>query len=360
MAGDANAYGLFQRAVESNIPYVSAVTESFYKTNCVLKDLPLVTEAVLSKRGIRTLGGVPIPAWGDINAGTTSWQQTPQGFTETAYGTRDNIDIDLVDMINKDQVGGPGGARARRLKWYMTGYAFEYNYRFIQGTHRNDSSGSARYNPRAIVGLRERLDNSAYQAASDMLINGNGLDISRTGANKFAAGALIELVKQAIDYVGGGDDGTNCVLYHNDFFKRAFERCLANAGTDGGWGFVKDPYDNLIPSYRNCKFRDMGRLAPTAAGVQTGRVISQFEKADGTDGTNGTDTFTSFYVVRWEKDGSEGSTMTAWEMAPLEAVDLGRINDGVTYRTVWIYQTGLFQENTRAISRVYGLNLGPV
>jgi hypothetical protein len=353
MAGDANAFGLYQRAVESNIPTVNAVTKSFYKTNCVLKDMPVETEASLAKRGVRLLGGLPVPNWADINAPAVSWQATPSGYTEAAYQTRDSIDIDWIDMKNKDQIGGAGAVKARRAEWYMEGWGFDYNFRFIQGTHRNDGSGNGRYNPRSIVGLRERLDNPDYQTASDMKINANNLDISYTGQTKSSGGRIIELLKQAIDYVGGGDDGDNCVVYHNDFFIRRLEGVLGFLGTDGGWGFTKDPYGNTIRSFKNAKFRNMGRLAPTTAGAQAGRVISQNEKADGTDGVLGTDTYTSFYVVNWGP-----GNMTAWQFEPMNMIDIGMLNDGVTYRLVWRYATGLFQESTRCIARVYGINIG--
>jgi hypothetical protein len=354
MAGDANAYGIAQRAIESNDPMQQAVIKSFYNTSCVLKAMPVVTTAEIEKKALRILGGLPTPNWGDINSAPLSWQSTPEALKETVATTRDFIDVDHKYMIDKNQVGGPGALLKRRMEWYLAGYGFEYNYRFIQGRHVND--GTARYNPRSIVGLRERIDNSAYQTNPEMLIDAGALDISATGMTKGTANRLIELMQQAASYTdnsGTDEDGTNCVCYTQDFFRRRFEFALRHLGTDGGWGFVQDPYKNKVAVYRNMKFMDVGRLAPQQNGTQTGRVISVNEKADGTDGVAGTDTFTSFYVVRWGPESIE-----AWEMEPMKPNDLGIINDGVTYRVVWDYSTGLAQYSTRAISRVKGINMG--
>lgn len=356
MAGDSNAYGIAQRAIESNSPLQQAVIKSFYMTPCLLKAMPVETSAEIEKKALRVLGGLVTPNWGDINAAPLSWQTTPEAFREQVCTTRDFLDTDHKYLIDKNQVGGPGALLKRRMNWYLDGWAFEYNYRFIQGKRVND--GTTRYNPRALVGLRERLDNSLYQANSEMLIDSFGLDLSTTGMTKGSANRMIELAQQAArftDNSGNDKQGQNCVLYANDYFLARFEYALRFMGTDGGWGFVQDPYKNQIDTYRSMKMMDVGRLAPTQSGSQTGRVISQYEKPDGTDGTNGTNTSTSFYVVRW---GPE--SMSAWEMEPMKPNDLGIINDGVTYRVVWDYSTGLAQYSTRAIARVKGLNIGPV
>jgi hypothetical protein len=349
MAGDANSISLFNWAAESNDPMVMAVTDSIYQSGNVLQDIPVMTDASLIQKGVRMIGGYPVPTWTDLNAGPTSFNAQPQPYTENCYTTRDNIDCDRLQVKDKNQIGGAGAMRARRLKWYLTGYAFEFNYRFFNSRQYDD--GTTRYNPRCFTGIRERIDNSDYKVNSEMKINASNLDMSPTGMTKATANRMLELITQLCDYTGAGQDGDGVVLYASDFFWRRFEFALRLLEV-AGFGFDKDVYERKVTTWRNAKLRDPGRLAPAQDGTQTGRVITTSEKTDGTDGVVGTDVCTSVYAVRYGDD-----LFHAWHFEMLKAMDLGVINDGVTYRSVFDYTLGLWMEHTRSLGRIYGIKM---
>lgn len=344
MAGDVNALTLHDWAVQSNDPLVHKVTKSIYEGGNLLQDIPLMTEQSMLVNGVRWVGGLPVPTWADLNEGPVSVTATPERYQEQAFLVRNNIDTDIKLVQDKNQIGD---IRGGRVDAYLEGFKFDFNNKFF-----NAVQTGATGNAKCFAGLRTRIDNpNTYKVNSEMKINAGGVDLSPTGITAKSANAFIELVDQALSYTGV-DDGTGIVIYMNDTLKRRFATALRTAGPGAGFTIDKDAYDRTVEKYRNAVIRDPGRQAPTQNGTQTARIISPQESAAGADTTDGSGTFTSFYVVRFGQDAFCG-----WQFEALKPRDLGLINDGVTYRTVFDYAVGLWMVHTRSIGRVYNIKI---
>lgn len=340
---DVNAQSLHDWAVLSNDPLVHKVTKSIYEGGNLLQDIPLMTEQSMLVNGVRWVGGLPVPTWANLNEGTTSVTATPERYQEQAFLVRNNIDTDIKLVQDKNQIGD---IRGGRVDAYLEGFKFDFNGKFFNAKHKGATG-----NTKCFVGIRERIDNPAtYKVNAEMKINALGVDLSPAGITSKTANQFLENIDQLLSYTGI-DDGTGCVLYMNDFMKRRFATALRTAGPGAGFTNTKDAYDRQVEGYRNAIIRDPGRVAPAQDGTQAGRIISPQEDATGADAI-GTGTFTSVYVVRFGQD-----TFCGWQFEALKPRDLGLINDGVTYRTVFDYAVGLWMVHTRSLGRLYNIKI---
>ena len=109
---------------------------------------------------------------------------------------------------------------------------------------------------------------------------------------------------------------------------------------------TQDQFGRTIDMYKGAIFRDPGYKAD-----QTTRIIPNTEASDGTAGPS---TYTSIYAVNYSTDHFYG-----WQFKDLSAAveDLGKINNGVIYRTYISWAIGLMNASTRSIGRLYGLKM---
>src|SRR5207302_1097365 len=138
--------------------------------------------------------------------------------------------------------------------------------------------------------------------------------------------------------------GSNVVLYMNEVALRRFDFALRLMGTSGGLAVTRDQFDRTIMTYKNAKLKDPGYKAD-----QTTRILTSTETAAGADGAS---TMTSIYAVNYGTDHFFG-----WQMAPLQATDIGLMENGSIYRTLVDWAGGFITVHNRSIARLYDLKI---
>jgi hypothetical protein len=130
----------------------------------------------------------------------------------------------------------------------------------------------------------------------------------------------------------------------NEVMARRFNTALRTLGTSGGFSIVKDQFDRDHKMFMGATIKDIGYKADQAT-----RIITNTETSAGLAGSS---TFTSIYAVNYGDDHFHG-----WQYEPVNANDLGLLNDGVTYSTVIDWAGGLINDNIRSIARLYDIKM---
>jgi len=333
MTISSSALTMAQYAMQSNSPMVQAVTFSLIENGALMQDIPFVNRASLIANGVRWEGNLPTVSWANINEEGTTTSGTPTPFQEQVFVIRNNIDVDHLLVEDVNQIVDP---RAAQVAAYLKAQTYDFNDKFINNNH---VSGNAK----AIVGLRARLDNaSTYGARS-----ANKIDAAATmttGATAANFGAFLEQIDYLLWSVGA-PEGNGVVLYVNDVLKRRWERLARQFSGQGGFATATDQMGRGITMYINAVVRDPGYKSD-----QSTRIITATETSAGADGAS---TYTSVYAAHYGM-----ASLFGWQFAPLDAKDLGLMENGVIYRTFINWAGGLFPVSNRAIGRLYDVNLG--
>lgn len=329
----ANAVTLAQYALMSNDPIVQAVTFSLIENGNVMQDIPFVTKKSLLANGVRWEGNLPSVNWVNLNEEGSTTSGTPTPFQEQAYILRNYIDVDKYLVEDENQIVDPRGAQTAA---YLKAATYDFNDKFINNNHVNGEA-------KAIVGLRARIDNGAtYGVRSENKINGNAVDLSAAmTAATFAT--FTEYVDQLLWSVDS-PEGDGVVLYLNEVLKRRWERGLRQFAGQGGFSQATDQFGRTVSMYKSATIRDIGYKAN-----QTTRIITTTEAATGADGAS---THTSLYAAHYDTEHLFG-----WEFEPLQAKDLGLLDNGAIYRTMIDWAGGLYNAHTRSMGRLYGIKL---
>lgn len=333
MAISSSALTLGQYAIMSNDPLVQAVTYSLIDNGSVMaRDIPFQNAATLIANGVRWEGNLPSVNWANINEEGTTVSGTPTPYQEQAYILRNYIDVDKVLVQDRNQIVDP---RAAQTAAYLKAQAYDFNDKFINNNH---TSG----NVKAVVGLRARIDNgTTYGVRSENKINGNAVDMRGANMTAVTFGAFSEYVDQLLWSVDS-PDGSGVVLYLNDVLKRRWERALRQFAGQGGFSQATDQYGRVVEMYKGAQIRDIGRKAD-----QSTLIITNTETAAGVDGSS---THTSIYAAKFDTEHLSG-----WQFEPLQARDLGLMENGVIYRTFIDWTGGLYNAHTRSMGRLYGI-----
>lgn len=340
MATANGAMTLADYATESNNPLVREISYSLIKAGSVFTDIPLITDPTIYKNGARVMDNLPSPYWADLNELPQPVTGKATAFSEQGWIIRNNIDIDHYFKDDKNAVGDPFDVQ---IEMALRGLSYDLNDKVINNNH-------ATGNPKAMVGIRARLDNPAiYGTNPACKIDAGGLNLSNGNITSATANTAIYLIQQALDEVGS-PDGTDCSIYMNDDLLRRIEQGVRTMGAGGGFDLAKDNFDRRILVYKNATVNNIGRKAPLPGGTQSQYIISSQETSDGTADTGGT--FTSFYVIKHGPMDFAG-----WQFAPLKVKPPYLLPDGVIYRVVLDWMVGLWMPNTRAIARVFDLRV---
>jgi hypothetical protein len=333
MAISANAVTLAQYALMSNDPLVQAVTFSMIEAGSVMQDVPFVNRSSLIAQGVRFEGNLPSVNWANVNEEGATTSGTPKAFQESAYILRNYIDTDHVLVEDINQIADPRGVQAAA---FMRAASYDLNDKFINNNH---ASGNAK----SIVGIRARIDDgTTYGVRSENKIDA-GAVVMTTAATAANFGSFLEFVDQLLWSVGS-PDGTGVVLYVNDVLQRRWDRKAREFSGQGGFSQAQDQLGRSVTRYKNAVIRDAGYKAD-----QSTRIITSTEDTAGVDASS---TYTSIYAVHYGMDYLFG-----WQFAPLQARDLGRMENGVIYRTFIEWVAGLYNGHTRSLGRVYGIKL---
>lgn len=323
-------------ALMSNDPLIQKISWSLLEYGNILQDVPLVTKETLKAAGVRFVDGLPTVNWRKINEGPAVTKSVPTPFEEQAFTLSNAFDIDRKLQRDKNSIQDPF---AVQLMAYLKAVTYDMNDKTINNNHVTGDED-------APIGFRARLDNAAdFGIPTEMKIDAGGVDMT-TAMTVITANNFIEFVQTLLDYLGA-TDGDGVVLYMNDLLKRRFSRAVRLLGAGGGWDMTKDAFGRTVEKFKNAVIRDPGRKAD-----QSTRIITSTETAAG---LNGASTFSSIYGARYGEDDA----LKGWQFDPLEQSVTGpyQLENGVQDRVVVDYTVGLFQENNRAIGRLFNIKV---
>lgn len=346
MTIDAKAYSLAQYAVMSNDPLVKAVTFSLIDQGTAMADIPFVNRKSLLVNGVRWEGNLPTVNWRALNSEPVNTIGTPKPYQEQAFIINNEIDVDKYIVEDENQIGDP---RGNQLSAYMQSAAYDFNDKFINNDH---ATGDAN----AIVGLKSRIDNGTlYGVWNKAKIDAGGVDLSLTGLTATTANKFVELLATLL-WTVSSPQGDGVTLYMNEVMQRRLDTALRAMGTSGGLSIVQDQFDRTQTKYKGATIKDIGYKIDQATQIIPGNGLSGAsaigELATGVAGTGASATFTSIYAVNYGVDHFFG-----WQFEPLQAHDLGLLNNGVIYRTTVDWAGGLINSNIRSIARLYDIKI---
>jgi hypothetical protein len=324
----------------SNEPLVKEIAFSMIEAGNIFQDIPLITNATLLANGSRVIGGLPAPHWTPINGEPSAVKGKPVSFQEQLWVIRDSIDMDHFIFKDKNQIGNPFDVQ---VDMYLKGLSYDLNDKFINNEHITGDKN-------AFVGIRARLDDPEQFGTNPACkIDAGGTDLSDDGLTGSTANVLIRQLQSLLDEMGS-PDGTNVVIYMNDDLLRRVEQGIRELGAGGGFDLTRDNFDRRVLQYKNAKIRNVGRKSPSADGTQSTHIITSTEPANGLSDTGGS--YTSLYAVKYGKNSFAG-----WQFEPLKPSGPEKLNNGVTYRIVFDWGVGLWQPNSRAVGRLYGIKV---
>jgi len=347
MAGtafDGNAVTLAEYAVDHNDPLVTKITMSLLKTWTALGDIKFVTDDTMYQKGVR---------WKDsdvsnftvkhraLNDVPTVTRAKPSPYMEQAYILSAQIQVDTRQK-DRNVIQDPA---QMQIDGYMEAWRYRFNDWFIN--NQQDIAGTD--DPLGPVGLKTRLDNPVKYGCA---LNGAVADLkidagvtATTGMSQDNALLFIDAIEKMLDYMGQ-PNGTGISIYMNDYAKRALKWAVMKLGPSAGWRNDQDAFGRDVEKYKGAQIQDVGRKADQAT-----RIISATENADGTSGSS---TYTSIYFVNHGQD-----TFCGWQWEPLKPKNLGvDPTNGVAINIVIDWPYGLWMPHTRAIGRLYDINLG--
>jgi len=338
MAIGAGTLTLADYALMSNSPMVRAISYSLIQSDNVLQDCPLVTQKTLVANGVRFEGNLPTINWAPINSEGVTTKGTPSPYSEQLYLIRNYIDVDEVYVEEENSIVDPRGVQANA---YMVALTYDMNDRFFNNDHITG-------NVNAPVGLKYRINNGGtFGVRPENIINGGGLDLTQatliTPATQQNGNKLLEFLDQLLWSVDS-PSGSGVILYMNEQLRRRVAFAIRALGTGGGFDVSKDQFDRVLERYKGATIRDPGYKADQAT-----RIITSTEASDGTAGPS---TYTSIYAVNYGFNHFYG-----WQFKEMQALDLGRINNGAIFRTYLNWAVGFMNSSTRSIGRLYGLKV---
>jgi hypothetical protein len=337
MAIATNSLTLADYALMSNNPLVRAISYSLILYANIIQDVPLMDKKSLIANGTRFEGNLPSVNWSQLNAEGVTTKGTPTAYQEQAYIIRNYIDVDKFLVEDENAIVDP---RATQAEAYLKALTYDINDKFFNNDHITGDVNS-------FVGIKYRINNGGvFGVRSENKIDGGAVDLSQSGATQATANKFIELLDQLLWSVDS-PEGEGVVIYMNEVMKRRFAFALRLMGTSGGFDITKDQFDRTIEKYKGAIIRDPGYKSD-----QTTRIISTWEKTDGTLGVNGTDHSTSIYAVNYDTDHFFG-----WQFGEPNVQDLGLIYNGVIYRTLIDWACGFMNASVRSLGRIYDIKI---
>jgi len=350
MAVATQAQNLVQYAAMSNNPMVMAITDSLIDYGNVAVDIPLFTKATLIANGARWEGNLPTVTWRPLNSEGQTTSGTPTSYQEQAYILTNYIDTDKYLVLDTNQIGS---VRANQANAYLKAQTYDFNFKYIKNDHITGDQN-------APVGIRSRIDNGGIfgvRPENKIDCGGATADISQASLTAKTGGAFLEMLDLLLWSVDS-TDGTNVILYMNDYMIRRLNFVLRFMGTSGGLNQAQDQFNRTITTYKNAVIKDPGVKADQTTRIIAGNAIpagtgSVGETAAGADSTGASANFTSIYAVNYSEDHFYG-----WQFSEINVQDLGLINNGVIYRTLIDWAVGLMNASTRSLGRLYDIKIG--
>lgn len=338
-----------QYALLANEPLVEAVTYSLIDNGSIMaRDIPFANKQTLIANGVRFEGNLPTVNWSQLNAEGVVSIGSPKPYQEVAYTIRNYVDVDKRFVQDENQIADP---RSTQVEAVLKAIAYDFNDKFFNNDH---VSGNAN----APVGLKYRIANgSTYGVRSENSIDAGGTDLTSANITATTANAFLEQLDQLLWSVDAPNGSPSVCIYMNDVMLRRFRRALRVLGTSGGLDVTRDQFDRVIESYKGCPVLDVGYKADQSTKIIPGNGKSGSsavgETSAGVASTGSSALYTSVYAVNYAPGHFMG-----WQFEPLQAEDIGLLNNGVIYRTLIDWAGGLMNASTRSIARLYDVKTG--
>ncbi len=125
-------------------------------------------------------------------------------------------------------------------------------------------------------------------------------------------------------------------------------RLMAALKASGQLDTTQDAFDRKFTTYGagGPKILDIGSTDPLN---RSARIIGNTETNDGSAETGGG--ATSIYAVKV----GQGEYLSGFQLYPIEVDDIGKLENGVAYRTVIDWPLGLYMVNPFSIARLVGI-----
>lgn len=349
MAVPTGALTLQQYAQFSNSPLIKEVSMAMVKAGVVFQDVPIVTRPSFNNPYARIDGPLPTIGYRELNEEPALISVNAKHIDEKYYHFSNSIAVDELLQLEENAIGNKGAFVNTQVKAYLASLRYELNDAFINNTHRTIANRSRSKNLKCFVGIRERLDNSDFNMTSSETKKQATADLSGTITGSDANQFVMEM-QEVLDAMGF-PEGDDCIIYVNDDLLRRVEYGIRDLGAGGGFDMTRDAFDRMVMTYRNAKFRRIGRKAPGASGTQS-YIITSTESQDGAADTGSL--YTSLYVVHYgESDGVSG-----WQFYPVKVEPKTTDDNGVIERVNIKGGYGLKAVDPRCIGRLHGVKVG--
>jgi len=347
MASTSGPFGFVQYYESVNEPVVKYILDSFIEAEALFTYFPMITEGTKKKLGKRIIGLLPAPTWLPLGVEPpTPFVQDFQDYEEGCFYISDNFDMDYRFKNDKNYV--MADVTEKQIEAYIKGRAFDLNYKLINNDHVNG-------NAQSFVGIKWRLENST--------VYGNNAGVSFQASTNLATANLsvsnnIKLqrdIDQMLDRMGCGN-GDGVVAMMSPQVKRQIDAVVRTSATSGGFEITKDAFGRTVTKYKGVTFVSVGYQAPTSTGLQTSPIIADNQDINGYDtydvgNYNATGAVYSTIFFVW---GGEEKFAMWQDMDPVMLKET-RISGLRKGRIQFDMSQGIWNPNTRALGRIYGI-----
>lgn len=292
---------ILEAAKASADPMSAGVVEIFARTNPVLERMPFtnIGGSAYTYKIEDALPGIAFRGVGESYTSSTG-VIAPQVERLTIAGG--------VSDFDRFTVKTQGGSRQEQDALKAKAFSLHWLKTFFDGDSEAD--------PRQFDGINVRLTGNQVLGTSG------------------GAALTLDAVDELIDAVQGGPD----VIFLNKTLRRKVNKLVRAAGQ--ATETVSDTFGRQLMSYAGI---------PLVA-VETDASGNEILGFDEDDGAGNADT-SSLYAVKFGMDALHGIQNGA-----MEVEDLGRMNDGVTYRTLIEWLSGMVIKHPRSAARLRYVN----
>lgn len=265
-------------------------------------------------------------------------------FEEGCFLYRDNLVID--EILLKDPMYVAGDPLPEQIKSYIQARTFDKTNCLFNNDHVTGD-------PNKMVGLKYRLTNPTQFGTNVACQIQATADLSDAGISAAGAGKLQRDLQMLMDHMGS-PTGANIVFFLSPQAMRQLDLLFKNGSPGLGFKIVTDSFDRSVTQFKDAKLVSCGYQAPTVAGVQTAPIIPSNQDVNGWYSGDplynpASAAYTSIFAVRTGKNQFE-----PWQMAA-PSLRKERVTGTRQWYVMFDETIGLFQPNTRAIGRIYGV-----
>lgn len=316
-------------AIQSNDSLKLGVVQAF-RQSPVLDALTFTDTGELKVTFTRKKS-LPTPAFRKIGEDFASSKGDVDFGEDRIYSLGQYIDVDKSLIRMKNLVNDP---RAMAREDALLAMNRTFHYYFINGRHEVDEDG--------LVGLKDRLIKANRSAQN---IDAEGLDLTVSPITSTIAQTALNKLDELIESC---EEGAPSHIFMN---RQAWLKWSAVFRYSTLLSVQTDQLGRKFMDYAGVKFYVMGNHRDETDEDPGTQVIGNAEADDGS-WTGGDDGCTSMYAVKFGKDALGGAQQYA-----MEVDDIGKLDDGLTFRDVVDWPVGIYQVRPRCVSRLFGLTV---